>query len=146
MANDVVAWTFPAGSYVADVRDITLVNNTVLSVTLSVTDALTQYRILNVKAVNCDDVARNIAIVKYSEAAKINVVKNLDSIARNAGSVLNWPNTNTGAVATTPSGIKPELLVSPAVLVVIFSAGGVSAGGSDDDGVVFEYLRMNRTQ
>jgi len=129
-----------------DIRSVTLVDNTALALTLSVTDALTQFLLLNIKAVNCDDVARVITVTKYAEAAKTNNVKTLFTISRNAGATFNWPNSTMAEVGTIPLGLKPELLVSPAVIVVNFAAGGASTGAIDADGLVFEYLRMNRTQ
>lgn len=141
-SNTNFSWTFPGGRLVQDVQSLTLVNNT--QKTLQVAPgAYKRYIILNVKAVNCDDVARNITATKYQDAAKTIVVKTLYTVARNAGSTFNWPNSTTGEVGTCPMSCKSEILENPNVLQISWSAGGASTGATDADGLVIEYLEMD---
>lgn len=140
--SDVLALIFPAGELKQAVTSITLVNNTAKTQDVTV-PAGVMWKVLNIKAINQDDVNRNITIVKYKEAAKTNFIKNLAykaNVAAGGGS-LQWPNTQSGN--DFPSAWHEEIAVTGNTYAITWAAGGASTGSVDADGLVIEYLELH---
>ena len=142
LVRSVIAWTFPAGKLWQDVTSVTLVNNTAKTVDI-VSKNHKRILILNIKATNPDNVARDITLTKYKETAKTNIIKTLYTVSRNAGATLNWPNSIAAEIGTDPRMASPCILEYTNKIAVVWGAGGVSAGGVDADGLVVEYLELD---
>lgn len=141
--RELFAWIFLGGALKQDVTSVTLVNNTQKVVDITC-PANKRRLILNIKAVNCDDVARNIQIWKFKEAACTNLISLLLSVAAVAAAdFVNYPNTTTGSSYVNSAGNVPQLLEAGNTIRIIWAAGGASTGATDADGLVVEYLEVD---
>jgi len=137
-------FTFAGGRKVNNITSLTVLNNTTLTIDVS-PPAGRRWMVLSMKVVNPDNVARNVSVVHYAEAAKTNVIKYLSNTATAAGNPFQvWPSAwNLAACPAFLSGFGPMLIVeNPEVLEVSLVAGGASAGGVDADGLVIEVLEL----
>lgn len=138
-----LVWTFPGGKPKQEVTEIVLVNNVEKVVDITVPTGKL-WLLLSIKMVNDDDVNRTSTINKYKEAAKTNLITTLVAglvILANGG-LMHWPNNYVDAM-DAKSPFYPELLVAGNLLSIIWAAGGASAGATDVDGLVIEYLEID---
>lgn len=140
MTENQFAWTFPAGNIHQEVTSVPLVNNTELIIDVSVPTGKIWF-LLGVKAVNGDDVARDITIVIYKEAAKTNLLKTLNYANTADGVSLQWPASNNSA--TLVGMYSPQILVAANKISITWAAGGASTGATDADGLIIEYLEID---
>jgi len=137
------AFTFPGGRKVADVTSVTLANNTALTVNKTVGTGK-RWLLLSIRLTNPDNVARNCSIIHYKEAALTNVLDYLGYIAGlAAATAYQVPNTTTGTSTRSDGRTLPKVLDAGETVSVNWAAGGVSAGGTDADGLVVEYLELD---
>jgi len=124
----------------SDVTSITLANNTAKTVDSTV-PANKRWLLLGVKAMNPDDVGRDLYIDHYKEAAKTNLIRRLAAETPAAGARTQWPSSVAGDVTKTP---KHDLMVMDAgeTISILWAAGGASSGGTDADGLVVDYLEV----
>lgn len=133
---------FHAGKKEIAVTSVTLVNNTAKTID-TVVPASEKWQLLNIKVVNCDDVARNVTVIHYKEAAKTNLVKVFGYIAAlGAAGVFNMPSSTTAISDKLTFWTAPQILHAGETISVIWAAGGASTGATDADGLVIEYLRL----
>jgi len=136
--SNVMAWAAPAGKLIQEVTSITLVNNTQKTVDTTV-PANKIWILKNIIAFNPDDVARTVSFKKYKEAAKTNLIKKYNGRAITTGSII-WPAPANDDVTKAVS--EDEILVEGNTIEVDWLSGGASAGGTDADGLVIEYLEI----
>lgn len=136
------AWTFQGGKLVQAVTSVTLVNNTALTIDITVPTGK-RWILLGIKAVNCDDVSRVIVMTKYKESAKTNVVVLYGSPSVAAGAMVVWPATTAASTSRWSASMPGEILEPGNTITVQWVAGGVSAGATDADGLVIEYLEVD---
>jgi hypothetical protein len=140
LGNNVLALTFPGGNFVTDIDSITLANNTLLNHDIIVPVGK-RWVLLSIKAMNPDNVNRDISFNIYNEAAATNLAKHLDTRTIATTAQMYWPNNGTGG--EDRSNIPHLVIMSGGQLLrIIFAAGGASAGGTDADGVVITYLEL----
>lgn len=137
-----IAMMFLGGDHQQSVTSVTLANNTAKTIDTIVPTG-ERWFLINVKVTNPDDVNRVFTCHIYKEAAKTNDVKNLLYVAAltASGGTSNWPNTN-GNFGGTVEMWAPVVLSAGNTLSATWAAGGASAGGTDADGLVVEYLRI----
>lgn len=135
-----VHYTFPAGKKETEIQSLTLVNNTAKTVDITVPTAQ-KWLLLHVKITNPDNVARSCTIDRYLEAAKTHYIERLTIGNVGAGAWLQYPNNTSGAL-TDNQAYYPIILNAAETLELGWGAGGASAGGTDADGIVVEYLRL----
>lgn len=129
------------GELVQDVTSVVLVNNTTKTIDKTVPDNR-KWIILSIRAMNPDDVQRNITITKFKEAAKTNTIKRYNVAATAASSLLQWPSGPFTAAFARKSSAPFEVLVTGNTIEIVWVAGGASAGGTDADGLIVEYLEV----
>lgn len=141
--KDLIA-TMQGGRLIQKVTSVTLVNNVTLNENVSV-PAGKMWKLLSVKMMNPDDVARDFYIFKYLEVARTNLIKKLaQGVAIAANAAFYWPNARTNAATTDRQPLwHDEFLAEFNTLNFNWSAGGASAGGTDADGLVLEYLEYD---
>lgn len=142
MVNLEIIPTMLGGRLVQKVVSITLANNTGLLEHTNV-PANKRWLLLGIKVNNPDDVARYVVIFKYKEAARTNLIRMLAiNTALGANAELCWPNTDADITIGSPAN-HTEIFVGGNVLTVNWVAGGASAGGTDADGLVIEYIEYD---
>lgn len=135
--------TFPGGKPEQSVTSITLVNNT-QKIQLVTVPTGKIWILLGIKVRNPDDVDRAVTIRKYKEAAKTNEIAVLFSVSLATGVAGHWPTEGLSSTASRPSSTKPaEIMIAGNSLEITWAAGGASAGGTDADGLVIEYLELD---
>ena len=135
-----MAWTFPAGQIHQEVTSVTLVNNTAKTIDTTVPSGKL-WMLTNIRATNPDDVARFIGFVIYKEAGKTNLVDYVDRQTHSAGTFQQAPDRIFTGRAY--SGLQfPRPLEAGNTISVTWETGGVSAGGTDADGLVIEYQEV----
>lgn len=134
-------WT--KGKLVQPITSVTLVNNTEKIIDKTV-PSHKRWLLLSVKMVNCDNVARTLSIQKWKEAAITNHIKTLTTAATAAAARLQYPNSSNNLWDYSPLP-QLEILSAGNTLRFIWGAGGVSAGATDADGLVIEYLEVEGT-
>lgn len=140
----VFAEIFPSGLITSHVEAVTVVNNTQKLIDWSVpTDTL---RVLEgYTMTNPDSVARDLYARLYSSAAKTERLMYL-SIGGStpAGSHTCFPNNDD--LAAGYSNNKQSVPLGPGMTVEFtWAAGGVSAGGTDTDGLAILYRELPLT-
>lgn len=122
---------------------VTLANNTALTINFTC-PANKKWLLLGVTIHNPDDVNRDVTLRKFKEAGKTNLIAPLQSKTIAATQEYVWPNqANVGDRSRQISTSPAELLIAGNTLEVVWAAGGASAGGTDTDGLVFEYLEWS---
>jgi hypothetical protein len=126
------------GKKTVSVTSITLVNNTLKTQQVAVPTGH-QWRLLSIKVRNPDDVDRVVTIARWREAAKTVEIAGLISGTVTAGAKVQWPNSDVDVTGFSPQW---HLIIMTAleVIEVTWAAGGASAGGTDADGLVIEYM------
>lgn len=142
MKETVVAETFPAGRLQQGVTEVVLVNNVTKTIDTTV-PAGKKWVLLGIKVTNPDDVQRSVNLFKYKEAAKTNLIKYYGSEAFNAAELVFYPSAVPTATGWITTWIPLEVLVAGNTISIVWSAGGASAGGTDADGLVIEYLELD---
>lgn len=142
MSEQVFALMFQGGEIDQEVTSITLVNNTEKIVDWAC--PTTKRRILlSVRVLNPDDVGRTVTLLKYKEAAKTNLIKTMMSQAVAASASAQWP-LGLAIVSAQRRGTMPAEFFGPGnTMQIRWPAGGASAGGTDADGLVIEYLEID---
>lgn len=133
---------FQGGRTLITAQIVTLVNNTQLIVDVTI-PVNRRYLLKSVKIVNPDDVVRTVNIDKYETAGAVRLIKAVNSFAAvpqnnvrqvpcfvAAGSELYDPSLEHGT----------ELLTAGHTLRITWFAGGASAGGAIDNGLVINWL------
>lgn len=130
------------GKKVTSVTSITLANNTAKTVDKA-PGIGKKWLLLGFKFTNPDDVARDVNVIKYKEAAKTNQIKVLFSESGIAASAYRqWPEAaSNNLIQKRPPW--PEILNEAETLEFAWAAGGASAGGTDADGLVVEYIEVD---
>lgn len=132
----------PLARLVQLVTEVVLANNTAKNIDTTV-PAGKRWRLLNIKVANPDDVARNINILKYLEAAKTHLISTYVHIEEiGVAASLNVPSKNHTDEREREL-ITPDIYDAGNTINVIWAAGGASAGGTDADGLVIEYLEID---
>lgn len=134
------AFIFLGGKKKIDVTSLTLVNNTDKNVKVTV-PAGKRWLLINIKITNPDNVIRIGQIAHYKETALTNAVKSLLYKSMAANEVLNFPSYSTDTGVTTQNQLL--ILDEGETLSFNWYAGGASAGGTDADGIVVEYLEID---
>lgn len=140
--SEPMKWVFPGGQFKQEVTSVVLVNDTAKTIDLLV-PAGKYWIILDIKAINGDDVARNILISKYLEAAATNLIGVLYDAARNAGAHAYFPNMDNANYPRHVASSPAELAIGGNIIRITWAAGGASTGATDADGLVIEYLEVN---
>lgn len=136
------AWNFQGGKLNQSVISVTLVNNTAKTIDITV-PAGKRWMFLGLKITNPDNVARNINVHLYKEAGKTNLIKRiLVQTGVAASGERYYPNSVT-ATLTVMSFYVPTFLEGGNTIESVWAAGGASAGGTDADGLVIEYLEID---
>jgi hypothetical protein len=125
------------GTVVNLITSVTLVNNTEKIIDISVPTG-ERWQILSLRFLNPDDVQRACSFKVFKEAAKTNFVVWLLAPALTAGAAGQWP-SNTSS--TTTMTIPPAILAEGNIIEAKWAAGGASAGGTDADGLVVNYIK-----
>lgn len=136
-----LVWTFPGGQKVKAITSLTLVNNTAKNLDLLCGTGKIII-ILHVRAINADNVNRGVLIRHYNEAAATNLISMVCSATIVTLEVLQWPNTDMDELQSTTL-FYPLILVAGNILRISWAAGGASAGATDADGLVIEYLEID---
>lgn len=123
-----------------EVVEVVLVNNTAKAIDVEVPDGKI-WLLLSIKMVNPDNVTRVIYVSWYKESAKTNLIGTLCYASTTTGGSLTWPNTQEDALHI--QCWFPCILKNGNVLSFNWAAGGVSAGGTDADGLVYTYLEID---
>lgn len=122
------------------VTSVTLVNTTAKTIDIEV-PAGKRWILLCIRAVNGDDVTRQITVKKYKEAAKTNLIASLVDSSVPTLNPTHFPNSVTGVFKRREVAASPaEMLVAGNTVEVFWSDPGASAGSTDADGLVSEYL------
>jgi len=131
-----------AGRLKQVVTSITLVNNVAKTQDTTVPTG-ERWILLSIKVTNIDDVIRSTEIDKWKEAAKTSRIKKYCKSNIAASGTMQWPKDSpiSGDEQHWPSA-PAEILDPGNTISVVWSAGGASAGGTDADGLVIEYLRF----
>lgn len=133
---------FPGGRLEQAVTSIALVNNTVKTVDTTVPTSK-RWKLLSVKATNPDNVARVFGCKIYKEAALTNKIRTILSKSMAAAEELYWPNGSSFGVDSDHfEGWCDIVLDAGNTINCVWATGGASAGGTDADGLVIEYLEM----
>ena len=137
------AWTFPGGKHKQEVTSLTLANNTAKTNDIVVPTGKI-WILLGIKITNPDDVGRNIVIRLYKEAAKTNLLRTFQTAtAMSASGEYQWPSGTISVISHCRPNIPCELLSAGNTLSIIWDTGGASAGGTDADGQVLDYLEID---
>jgi len=137
-----LAFIFQGGKKVISVTSITLANNTAKTVDITV-PTIKRWLLLSAKMTNPDNVTRNAYMFHYKESTKTNFVKTLTTASNLAsGAGLQYPNSETGVINKAP--FPQVIILDPnETLVFTWDAGGASAGGTDADGLIVEYMEID---
>lgn len=140
MVNSI--FTFPGGKHEQSITSLTLGNNTQKTVDTTV-PAGERWLVLSIKVTNPDNVNRAVSIDIYKEAALTNFMRNLAYQADVAPNQrLQWPNFATEPWHNIQSVWSLVILETGNTISMKWMAGGASAGGTDADGIVIDYLKM----
>lgn len=137
------AWTFPGGKFHQEVTSITLVNN-IEKVIDTVVPTGKIWLLTAIKVTNIDDVNRDTSAAIYLEVGKTNLLRSMffsTALAANVGRH-QWP-SGPGITDQTNHALAPVRLAAGNCINVVWAAGGASAGGTDADGLVLEYLEID---
>ena len=136
-------WTFSGGKPVQEVTSVPLVNNTALTIDKTV-PAGKIWLLKSIKIVNPDDVGRSVTVVIYKEVAKTNTLDLIISgITITAAATRMLPSFIATSWASSSGLFKDKMMVAGNVLSITWAAGGASAGGTDADGLIVEYLEID---
>lgn len=136
-------WTFPGGKLKQEVTEIVLVNATALTEDILVPTGKI-WILLSIRVVNMDDVTRAFTATKYKEAAKTNAIRRLMSVSLATGTLGQWPGAESSATIGQGRPTAPgEILVAGNILSCVWASGGASAGSTDVDGLVIQYLEID---
>lgn len=130
---------FDAGEPKQPVTSVTLVNNTAKTVDTTV-PAGKKWKFNSIKITNPDDVARTVDFLFYKEAAATNLILTLDATSVGAAGTLQFPRYAASASLHTFPVV--HTLIAGNIIRVTWRAGGVSAGGTDADGLVTTYREV----
>lgn len=136
---------FPGGRVRQEATSVVLVNNTLKVIDTAVPDGK-RWVVLSIKAMNPDNVDRTVSIRLYKEALKTNEIALLLSQSLSAAGAERgmWPNTIATHAARSIAAIPGEVLVAGNTINIQWAAGGASAGATDADGLVIEYLETDQ--
>lgn len=133
------------GKNLKSVTSVTLVNNVTKAIDLTVPSGK-KWVVMGFTANNPDNVQRAFSAVVYKEAAKTNLLRYLKSLAGAAfiaGARTQWP-TNGVSDTIQRGNQAPFLLLNESNTIQFqWPAGGASAGGTDADGLILEYLEID---
>ncbi len=133
----------PLARLVQAVTSVVLVNNTALTIDTTVPVGK-RWLLLNIRATNPDNVDRVIDIWKYLEAAKTNAIKRYGRFtAVGTAEYVNIPNSDVDNLTDNRFLTTPEVLDVGNTIYVNWGAGGASAGATDVNGLVIEYLEID---
>lgn len=121
------------------ITSLTLVNNVAKTIDITV-PTNKKWLLLGIKAANPDNVDRAINTQVFKEAAKTNLLSRLLSNSTATLVVIYWP--SAVSVQTSARAWHPRILEAGNVISTIWAAGGASAGGTDADGLIIEYLEL----
>lgn len=138
------AFSFPGGELKQEVTSVTLVNNTVKTVDVPV-PAGKKWVLKSIKTSNPDDVARGITWYKYKEAGKTNLIYTMFVQAALGAAGVRVINSTMVRTTNNDYGYIPDedVWVAGNTLSIVWAAGGASAGGTDADGLIIEYLEID---
>jgi len=140
-----MAWTRHAGQKKNNITSVTLVNNTLKTIDVTVPSGK-QWLLLSIRVVNSDDVTRAISVLRYQEAGKTNLLDSIVVEDVGAGGFQQMPNRVTGNAATigrySRGAHMPTVMDGGETISVIWAAGGASTGATDADGLVIEILEV----
>ena len=138
------AFTFPGGQLKQEVTSLTLVNNTAKTVDITV-PADKRWKFNMLKVVNVDNVNRAVTFTLYKEVGKTNIIQILWTKTVTAGAALVWPLAATPAADNTmPFPMTDGLIMNAGnTISIVFATGGASAGATDADGIVADYLEID---
>lgn len=144
MVKEDIIHTMLGGRLIQEVTSVTLANNTAYNVYNAV-PAGKRRILLSFRVMNPDNVARAVTVSKFKEVARTNEIKRVVYVAAlgASGGILQWPlGANTQSEARESN--RPfELYNENNVLAIQYAAGGASAGGTDADGIVIEWLEFD---
>ena len=143
MVRSPLTYTFQGGRLYQEVVSITLANNTVFILNHNI-PAGKRRVLLSYKLTNPDDVARTVRVKKFKDTARTIKIKELAAYAGlGAAGEAQWPH-GVPSAGEQKEGARPvELFEFPNVLQFTWEAGGASAGGTDADGLVIEWLETD---
>ena len=126
-----------------EVTSVTLVNNTQKTVDVTVPQG-ERWLLLWWNVTNPDDVVRNMTVSLYKELAKTNVLAKLlykANVAAASVERFGMPHYKPTVAAENLTDY-PILLAAGNTISFVWSAGGASAGGTDADGLIYCYLKV----
>ena len=134
-------YIFQGGRKVDSVTSVTLVNNVTKTIDTTVPTGK-RWFLIQVKTSNVDNVARVLTVRVYKEAGKTNILRILGSKSSLQNERMQYPSSITGDAKVTwfPAVV---ILDEGNTITAEYTAGGASAGGTDADGLVIEYLEMS---
>jgi hypothetical protein len=142
LGNNVLALTFPGGNFQQAVTSITLVNNTAKTEDVTV-PAGKRWVLQSIKVTNPDNVTRTIQGVLYKEAGKTNHIAQILKVTNLAASGRHQaPHDSPAQALDTFHDVRGRILAAGNTISIIWATGGASAGGTDADGLVIEYLEL----
>mgnify|MGYP005807211317 CR=1 FL=1 len=138
-----LALTFPGGKFVQDITSVTLVNATTLNIAKTV-PAGKRWLLISIKALNPDNVDRVVTFSIYYEVALTNLLRtlNTESLTAAGAEALQWPAVGTAPTHTTSPEWCLVLMAPGNTLNIQWLTGGASAGATDADGLILEYLEL----
>jgi len=125
------------GRIVDNLTSVVLVNNTAKTIDITV-PANRRWVLYFIKAVNNDDVNRNITVSLYKEAAKTNLLANLGykaAVLANGGSITIPSHVPAAIESLNINAAFPLPLDHGHTISVTWATGGASTGSTDADGL-----------
>lgn len=141
--NKVFAETFPSGYVETSVNSVTVANNTAKTEKYTVPDD-TIWVIEFIRAVNPDDVARDIYIRIWKESALTNKIANIAYGAAGAGGDIVFPSVGSIGAAYSENPMAMTLGAGETI-EIYWAAGGASTGGTLANAVVIHRRVLSKT-
>lgn len=134
--------TFDGGYLKDEIKSVVLVNNTAKTLDFSCPTGKL-WKILSIRLTNPDNVDRIVTVDAYYEAACTNKIARLFNETLPSTKEVTLPTSKAPTLFDTYGWIgQPFLLNVAETIRVVWAAGGVSAGATDADGLVFHYLEI----
>lgn len=142
MSNALIAdHGVPHGRLVQSVTQVVLVNNTAKTLDLTVPTGK-RWKVILMKMTNGDNVNRNLQMNLYLEAAKTHFMARIVwDAAVASGNHTHWPKNI--AEDDKVNAYFDLIMDAGNTLSFVWEAGGASAGATDDDGLIVNYLEAD---
>jgi hypothetical protein len=135
-------YVFQGGYKKNNITSVVLVNNTAKTLDLTPGDGK-RWQLLSARMVNIDDVNRNLSAAHYAEAAATNMLSQWcinTAISQNNG--MHFPNVSYSDKKELLGSVVPVIIEDTEMVRFTWNAGGVSAGGTDADGLICQVMEI----